>query len=274
MPESASKPHPYKAFNSHSEPRSSSSPFLNHTELAENPSKLSNIKRKLSFSRSPVNPVLLVHDETNKPQYHHQPTFHDPADQQQNVSPENRIKLAIDLRNNRQLEESTNQLRLACKDHDKTGFLLYGLALRQGSGVEKNYRESFKYIRMAAGISSEEDQVFKQETDPFQLYSIPQVPPEPLAPALYECGISYLKGYGVDRVDELKGLKYLEKAAALGHVDSICLSGTIWSKKSKVRRRDMARAAAWFRIADKRGANLIGAEWIYKDKYMQPSSKV
>ena len=91
---------------------------------------------------------------------------------------------------------------------------------------------------------------------------------------MYECGISYLKGYGVDRVDELKGLKYLEKAAALGHVDSICLSGTIWSKKSKVRRRDMARAAAWFRIADKRGANLIGAEWIYKDKYMQPSSKV
>ncbi|QLQ80356.1 hypothetical protein HG537_0D03570 [Torulaspora globosa] len=184
------------------------------------------------------------------------------------------IKAAIEMRNEGQLEESARRLRQACLAHDKTAFLLYGLALRYGCGVPKDYKESFRHIKLAAEVTSEPDEIFNCEIDPFQLEStdnIPNIAPEPIAPALYECGIAYLKGYGPDHPNELHGLKYLEKAASLGHIDSMCLSATIWSKKSATRKKDIPRAACWFRLAEKRGANLIGSEWIHKEKYKKNS---
>ncbi|QLL34437.1 hypothetical protein HG536_0G02990 [Torulaspora globosa] len=185
-------------------------------------------------------------------------------------SSDSQIRAAIEMRNGGQLEESASRLRKACQAHDKTAFLLYGLALRYGSGVPRDYKESFRHIKAAAGVSSEAEDIFKCDINPFQLESsgnIPKVAPEPIAPALYECGIAYLKGYGPDHPNELHGLKYLEKAASLGHIDSMCLSATIWSKKSATRKKDIARAACWFRLAEKRGANLIGSQWIHKEKY-------
>lgn len=97
--------------------------------------------------------------------------------------------------------------------------------------------------------------------------SIPIIPPQPLAPALYECGLSYLKGYGVPSANSPLGLKYLEYAGSLGHVDAMCLSGIILSKNKDKSPEDVIRAASWFRIAEKRGANLIGSEWIHKQDY-------
>ncbi|EDO19301.1 hypothetical protein Kpol_1036p44 [Vanderwaltozyma polyspora DSM 70294] len=182
----------------------------------------------------------------------------------------NNIEKAIQMRQKGKIIESTEKLRLACLTGNKTAFLLYGLALRNGYGTAKNYKASFHYIREAAGIQSENDEIFKLTIDPFELEngsSIPTEVAEPLVPALYECGISYLKGYGVPQQDELKGLKYLEKAGSLGHIDSMCLSGTIWSKHSDFHEKDIKRAASWFRLAEKRGANLIGSEWIHRDKY-------
>ncbi|SCU84369.1 LAMI_0C07228g1_1 [Lachancea mirantina] len=181
------------------------------------------------------------------------------------------INSAIELMKRGNLKESAGQLKTLCDAGNPTGYLLYGLALRQGSGVTRNLQSSFLCLQRAAGVGNEDIDVFGSDFSPLQLTNTPRIPPEPLAPALYECGISYLKGLGVSR-DEVKGLKYLEKAASLGHVDSMCLSGTIWSKKSASRKRDIARAAAWFRLADSRGATLIGAEWIYKDKYTKYNS--
>ncbi|AGO12364.1 AaceriAER010Cp [[Ashbya] aceris (nom. inval.)] len=190
------------------------------------------------------------------------------------LTPEQKVQLALELRNRRQYAECTKLLREACEAGDKTGFLLYGLALRHGSGIPTNLPESFKWIFKASGVKDEAAEVLSLNIDPFKLKNVPLVPPEPEAPALYECGISYLKGYGFAKPDELKGLKYLEKAASLGHIDSICLCGTIWSKRSRNRPRDSCRAAAWFRIADAMGADLIGANWIYKEKYMRPSPEL
>ncbi|SCU85287.1 LANO_0C03862g1_1 [Lachancea nothofagi CBS 11611] len=194
-----------------------------------------------------------------------------PFSQGKALTPEARVRVAIDLRNQGSLKESAEHLKVLCDLKNLTGYLLFGLALRYGSGVDRDYLESFRHLKMAAEVHSEEAELFKPDVDPFKLDKVPHVPPEPQAPALYECGISYLKGYGVNKVDEVKGLKYLEKAASLGHLDSMCLSGTIWSKSSKIRRKNKARAAAWFRLADRRGADLIGADWIYKDKYQSRS---
>lgn len=237
-------------------------------------------RRNLSLdSKRPTLPVSLFNTPTHsRQQSRNHLQFYDDAEEKDKVSSQDnlksrsnsQIKAAIRMRDGGQLEESASKLRKACLSNDKTAFLLYGLALRHGCGVPRDYKESFRHIKVAAGVHSEAEEIFKSNVDPFELElnnSMPQVVPEPTAPALYECGIAYLKGYGPDQRNESFGLKYLEKAASLGHIDSMCLSATIWSKKSATRKKDIARAASWFRLAEKRGANLIGSEWIHKDKY-------
>ncbi|SCU88825.1 LAFA_0E14752g1_1 [Lachancea sp. 'fantastica'] len=194
-----------------------------------------------------------------------------PSQKELHLNTDARIRMVIELRNRGNLKASTEHLKALCEMQNPTGFLLYGLALRYGSGVDKDYPQSLHYLKKAADIRSEEDEIFVLDIDPFKLAHVPHVPPEPRAPALYECGMAYLKGYGVAEVDEIKGIKYLEKAASLGHLDSMCLSGTLWSKSSEKKTKNKARAAAWFRLADRRGADLIGADWIYKDKYQSRS---
>ncbi|CAI4056272.1 hypothetical protein SUVZ_02G1240 [Saccharomyces uvarum] len=182
------------------------------------------------------------------------------------------IGLAITMRHQGKLEESAQRLKKACMCGNKTAFLLYGLALRHGCGVDKNLKLSLGYLMAATDIKSFTAEVLNLDINPLNLTSINEIPdiaPEPTAPALYECGMAYLKGLGIDYPDEIKGLKFLEKAAILGHVDSMCLSGTIWSKTSNIKKKNLMRAAAWFRIADKKGANLLGSDWIYKEKYMK-----
>lgn len=227
-------------------------------------------QRKLSLNREKS---MESTSHTDSPKLQSGTAYSNYLNHEQDLVPERRIRTAIELRNRGHLKESTEQLRALCNGGYRIGYLLYGLALRHGSGTKQDYKSSFKYLKMAADIQSEELQIFDRAINPFELNDVPYDPPEPLAPALYECGICYLKGYGVEFIDEVKGLKYLEIAASLGHIDSMCLSGTIWSKKSRNRKKDSARAAAWFRLADKRGATLIGAEWIYKDKYMKPRKK-
>ncbi|AQZ17638.1 DSF2 (YBR007C) [Zygosaccharomyces parabailii] len=170
------------------------------------------------------------------------------------------------------LDQSARKLHDACNSGNREACLLYGMALRHGYGVIPDYKESLHYLFAATGLKSEQHDVLDLNIDPFELehgHKIPELAPEPEAPALYEIALAYLKAYGTDHEDEAKGLKYLEKAASLSHLDAMCLSGTIWSKRSSVRKKDLARAAAWFRIAEKRGAHLIGADWIYKDKYVK-----
>lgn len=202
---------------------------------------------------------------------------------------EDLIATAIDMRKAGNLHASALRLRQACQKGNRTAFLLYGLALRYGYGVDTDYIQSFYYIKLSTAIKSWHNEVFNLNVDPFRLERnldayVPTKLEEPLVPALYECGIAYLKGFGAPDIDEFKGLKCLEKAASMGHVDSMCLSGIIWSQdqeagklapksssnyESRFRKKDVAKAASWFRIADKRGANLIGSDWIYKDKYLK-----
>ena len=120
------------------------------------------------------------------------------------VSSEDRIKLAIDLKFKGLYKESTDQLFMACQENDKMAFLLYGLALKLGTGIMPNPAESLRYIKRACGINNKEDEQTKifdesAKLDPYELSfnhaeAVPDVPPEPLAPALYEAGLFYLKG--------------------------------------------------------------------------------
>lgn len=183
----------------------------------------------------------------------------------------NLISESLTLKSEGKLMESTKKLYEACAKGSKTACLLYGIALRKGEGVEKNYSESLMYLHRATGIANCDEFVIRSKIDPtlleVQENQIPEVPPQPLAPAFYECGVSYLKGYGIPYANSTLGLKYLEYVASLGHVDAMCLSGILLSKNPNRTEEEVFRAASWFRIADKRGANLIGSNWIYKKQY-------
>ncbi|GJJ72677.1 uncharacterized protein EMPS_05035 [Entomortierella parvispora] len=85
--------------------------------------------------------------------------------------------------------------------------------------------------------------------------------------ALYELGMSFLKGWGVAR-DRVIAFNYFKLAADLGDPDSqnevaqCFLDGTGTEKNN-------FEAARYFRLASAQGASQLGNSWIFKPKYDQ-----
>ncbi|KAF9974634.1 hypothetical protein BGZ73_001897 [Actinomortierella ambigua] len=88
-----------------------------------------------------------------------------------------------------------------------------------------------------------------------------------LVMALFELGMSFMKGWGVTK-DKTIGFNYFKIAADLGDADSqnevaLCYQDGIGTDK------DMFQAAKYYRLAAKQGAGQIGNQWIWKAKYDQ-----
>lgn len=88
------------------------------------------------------------------------------------------------------------------------------------------------------------------------------------AVSYYELGLAVISGKGVSK-DEQAGMRLLARAALLGYVPAMTELGEMWNAKSRSHKRDVQRAAAWFRCAELFGTTSIGNSWIYKDKYMR-----
>ncbi|KAG0317658.1 hypothetical protein BGZ99_006176 [Dissophora globulifera] len=88
-----------------------------------------------------------------------------------------------------------------------------------------------------------------------------------LVMALYELGMSYLKGWGVSQ-DKGVAFSYFKIAADLGDVDSqnetaLCYYDGIGVEK------DMYESARYYRLAAAQGGAQLGNSWIWKPKYDQ-----
>ncbi|KAF9960905.1 hypothetical protein BGZ70_008454 [Mortierella alpina] len=86
-----------------------------------------------------------------------------------------------------------------------------------------------------------------------------------LVMALYELGMSYLKGWGVTK-DKSVAFTYFKIAADLGDPDSqnetaLCYYEGIGTDK------DMYQSAKYYRMAAAQGASQLGNSWIWKPKY-------
>ncbi|KAF9279784.1 hypothetical protein BGZ68_007698 [Mortierella alpina] len=86
-----------------------------------------------------------------------------------------------------------------------------------------------------------------------------------LVMALYELGMSYLKGWGVTK-DKSVAFTYFKIAADLGDPDSqnetaMCYYEGIGTDK------DMYQSAKYYRMAAAQGASQLGNSWIWKPKY-------
>lgn len=131
------------------------------------------------------------------------------------------------MRHQGKLEESAQRLKKACACGNKTAFLLYGLALRHGCGVDKNLKLSLGYLMAATDIKSFAAEVLDLDINPLNFASmddIPDIAPEPTAPALYECGMAYLKGLGMDHPRRAKRFEIFGKSCSIRPCRLKCLS--------------------------------------------------
>ncbi|KAF9117044.1 hypothetical protein BGX27_005594 [Mortierella sp. AM989] len=88
-----------------------------------------------------------------------------------------------------------------------------------------------------------------------------------LVMALYELGMSYLKGWGVAK-DKAVGFTYFKIAADLGDPDSQNETALCYYEGIGVE-KDMYESAKYYRLAASQGSTQLGNSWIWKPKYDQ-----
>ncbi|KAK5807991.1 hypothetical protein F5H01DRAFT_282724, partial [Linnemannia elongata] len=179
--------------------------------------------------------------------------------QQREAEADNNIQRAIELHERNQLEEATHYFRLAAQSENPLGQLMYGLSLRHGWGCRANPKEAIVYLQRAAEYAMGEMKVID---------GVPTTASSTeLVMALYELGMSYLKGWGVAK-DKPVAFTYFKIAADLGDPDSqnetaLCYYEGIGIEK------DMYESAKYYRMASAQGASQLGNSWIWKPKYDQ-----
>jgi TPR repeat protein len=154
------------------------------------------------------------------------------------------------------LEKATHCFRLASKEGCPVGMFLYGISLRHGWGCRPNCALAFQYLQTAA-----EHAVHNLlQQDAMLLASKAE-----LIMAIYELGVSFQQGWGVMRNKEV-AFYYFEMAANLGDLDAMNDLAFCYLHGRGVR-KDVFRAAKYYRMAAKQGQGLVGNSWIWKKKY-------
>lgn len=96
-----------------------------------------------------------------------------------------------------------------------------------------------------------------------------------VALSYFELGVYLLNGIGGSsnlKTDEANGIILLSKSAAMCNVEAMEQLGEVWATKTKYRKKDLSKAAAWLRSAEIFGAKSIGNSWIYKEKYLRSNT--
>ncbi|KAG9071932.1 hypothetical protein KI688_006151 [Linnemannia hyalina] len=210
------------------------------------------------------------------------------------------IQKAIELHENNQLEEATKYFRLAAQSENPVGQLMYGLSLRHGWGCQPNPKDAIFYLQRAAeyamgelkelspsssaniraiqshpsmrGYAARAEQRQQQQQPLKRMGTIERKSAmlgarKELVMALYELGMSFLKGWGVSK-DKVVAFHYFKLAADLGDPDSqnetaLCFMEGVGVEKNAF------EAARYYRLASDQGASQLGNSWIWKPKYDQ-----
>lgn len=163
----------------------------------------------------------------------------------------------------KQYLELAYEFRRAADAGSVEGALCYGMALSRGYGVRRSPAEAVRWFVRAAGSELGEG-MRVAAADPWSLEA--GVRAGPGSRALLELGTHVANGWGCVR-DEVKGCAIVERAAALGEVQAMEQLGEWWAVRQGKRKKDMARAAAWLRAAEARGAVLVGQSWIHEKRW-------
>lgn len=142
------------------------------------------------------------------------------------------------------------------------GMCMWGMALREGWGVRKDQKKGFEWISRAAARAGElmagSQGGVKSEAELKAIRSEMKL-------SVYELGKCFCYGWGV-KMDKPMALEYFELAARLGDADAQAEAGALLAA-GKGCKKDLKKAAMYYRMAEAQGYDTVGLSWIHKDKY-------
>lgn len=144
------------------------------------------------------------------------------------------------------------------------GMCMWGMALREGWGVRKDQKRGFEWISRAAARAGELMASGGDGPAPRTEAELKAIRSE-LKLSVYELGKCFCYGWGV-KMDKQMALEYFELAAKLGDADAQAEAGALLAA-GKGCKKDLKKAATYYRMAEAQGYDTVGLSWIHKDKY-------
>ncbi|KAJ5591319.1 hypothetical protein N7450_005291 [Penicillium hetheringtonii] len=182
------------------------------------------------------------------------------------LSADDHVSMGIDLHEKGSLNESTYHMRIAAKQNHPTGMLLYALACRHGWGMRSNQQEGVRWLRKAVDSVGLEMLENPDAPGASKAKELQKAYRAQFALSIYELGVSYLNGWGINQ-DKALALRCFEIAGQWGDVDAMAEAGFCYAEGVGCK-KDMKKAARFYRQAEDNGMSMVGNSWIYKDKYM------
>ena len=177
------------------------------------------------------------------------------------MSPEQHVAKGIECHEHGDLKESTYHLRIAAKQNHPTGMLLYALACRHGWGMRANQEEGVRWLRKAVDYAILEvaDDENSSNGDQANAPAEKRAHRAQFALSIYELGVSHLNGWGVDQ-DKALGLRCFEIAGNWGDTDALTEAGFCYAQGIGCK-KDLKKAAKFYRIAESKGVSMVGNSW-------------
>ncbi|CAN8099094.1 unnamed protein product [Discula destructiva] len=183
------------------------------------------------------------------------------------MSSEEHVNKALALHEDGKVNESTYHLRYAAKQGHPTGMLFYALACRHGWGMRPNPEEAVKWLRKAAdsaGLEIAEDENNAKEGQKVDKVET-RTRKAQMALSIYELGVSHMNGWGIEQ-DKTLALRCFEIAGTWGDVDALAEAGFCYTQGIGCK-KDLKKAARFYRLAEAKGMSMPGNSWIHKPKY-------
>ncbi|KAJ5816243.1 Tetratricopeptide-like helical [Penicillium robsamsonii] len=181
------------------------------------------------------------------------------------LTADDHVAKGIECHERGSLSESTYHLRVAAKQDHPTGMLLYALACRHGWGMRSNEKEGVRWLRKAVDSVGLEMLANPDAPGASKAKELQKAYRVQFALSIYELGVSYLNGWGIEQ-DKSLALRCFEIAGQWGDVDAMAEAGFCYAEGVGCK-KDMKKAARFYRQAESKGMSMVGNSWIYKDKY-------
>ncbi|MCJ1444181.1 MAG: hypothetical protein MMC23_004682 [Stictis urceolatum] len=186
------------------------------------------------------------------------------------MTPEDHLNKGIACHEKGSLNESTYHFRLAARQNNPTAMLMYALACRHGWGMRPNPTEGVTWLRKAMDCASIEMSIDEEGGRPDDTAG-QKTRRAQFALSVYELGVSHMNGWGIEQ-DKFLALRCFEIAASWGDADAMAEAGFCFAQGIGCK-KDLRKAAKFYRDAERRGMSMVGNSWIYKSKYDEPEDK-
>ncbi|KAJ5780340.1 hypothetical protein N7457_005500 [Penicillium paradoxum] len=187
------------------------------------------------------------------------------------LTADDHVTKGIECHERGSLSESTYHLRVAAKQDHPTGMLLYALACRHGWGMRPNEKEGVRWLRKAVDSVGLEMLANPDAPGASKAKELQKAYRAQFALSIYELGVSYLNGWGIEQ-DKSLALRCFEIAGQWGDVDAMAEAGFCYAEGVGCK-KDMQKAARFYRKAESEGMSMVGNSWIHKDKYNENEAK-